>query len=91
MRNLIKKHRFRTPIATFCCLPAKLGSETQPNWVTHHGQIREQNTAKLGNFAHFSTKKYPNTTNVVAGILLMCYFRIQKIAVPLQRQSEQTA
>ncbi len=34
--------------------------------------------------------RYPNTTNVVAGILLICYFRIQKIAVPLQRQSEQT-
>ena len=48
-------------------------------------------TAKLGNFAHFSAKKCPNTTNVVAGILLICYFRIQKIAVPLQRQSEQTA
>ena len=40
VRNLIKKHRFRTPIATFCCLPAKLGSETQPNWVPNHGQIR---------------------------------------------------
>ena len=40
VRNLIKKHRFRTPIATFCCLPAKLGSETQPNWVTNHSQIR---------------------------------------------------
>uniref|UniRef100_UPI003FF1452F hypothetical protein n=1 Tax=Prevotella sp. TaxID=59823 RepID=UPI003FF1452F len=25
---------------TFCCLPAKLGSETQPNWVTNHSQIR---------------------------------------------------
>ena len=31
------------------------------------------------------------TTNVVVIILLICYFRIQKIAVPLQRQSEQTA
>lgn len=37
-----------------------------------------------------AAKKCPNTTNVVAGILLICYFRIQKIAVPLQRQSEQT-
>ena len=36
-----------------------------------------------------AAKKCPNTTNVVAGILLICYFRIQKIAVPLQRQSEQ--
>ena len=37
-----------------------------------------------------AAKKCLNTTNVVAGILLICYFRIQKIAVPLQRQSEQT-
>lgn len=40
--------------------------------------------------AHFWVKKYPNTTNVVARMPLLCDFLPQKIIVPLHRQSEQT-